>query len=636
VTTGPVGDAPPNATAAPRPWAGRAPSDALGPAAARRALIARVRRRPAWLVASVAAGTLAGLAALPQALLLTGILDGAFLGGRDLSALRAPLLWLAVVVAGRAAALFAATHAGHRAGARVARDLRGELTARLLERGPAYLERHASGALGAEVLEGVDRVEPFVARFLPQAALIVLVPTAIALGVLRLDLLAGLILLTTGPLIPLFLWLLGALAERRAQRQWRALSLLSAQAQDALQGLETLRLFGRASAHESAMARAGERYRRVTLDVLKVAFLSGFALEMLAMLGTAMVAVAVGLRLANGALTFPVALATLLLAPEFYLPFRQLGAHHHAAMEGIAAMRDLLAHGIGAEEPGTDVPAPGLATATAVADAPTRPGERASTEAPGRAAPTPVAVTLRGVHARYPGSDRDALRALDLDIGPGGITALVGPTGAGKSSLARLLIGTLPPSAGTVLVDGAPRPGFGDEAWRARLAFVPQRPHLFTGSVLTNLRLARPDATQDEIIEAARLAEADAFIRTLPQGYATVLGEDGRDLAGGERQRLAIARAFVRRADLVILDEISAHLDAPTERAIGRAVDRLARRATVLVIAHRLATVRRADRIAVVSGGCVVEQGTHDQLAARGGLYARLTGEIPVAPTGTR
>jgi ATP-binding cassette subfamily B protein len=154
--------------------------------------------------------------------------------------------------------------------------------------------------------------------------------------------------------------------------------------------------------------------------------------------------------------------------------------------------------------------------------------------------------------------------------------------------------------------------------------------------VLSNLRLARPDATLDEIIEAARLAEADAFIRTLPQGYATVLGEDGRDLAGGERQRLAIARAFVRRADLVILDEISAHLDASTERALGRAVDRLARRATVLVIAHRLATVRRADRIAVVSGGCVVEQGTHDQLAARGGLYARLTGEIPVAPTGTR
>jgi ATP-binding cassette subfamily C protein CydD len=384
------------------------------------------------------------------------------------------------------------------------------------------------------------------------------------------------------------------------------------------------------------MARVGERYRHATLDVLKVAFLSGFALELLAMLGTAMVAVTVGLRLASGALPFPVALATLLLAPEFYLPFRQLGAHHHAAMEGVAAMRDLLAHGIGAERPGAVAAARGLTPVAADPGVPARPVAGAGTVPTGRAAPAPVVVTLRGVRARYPGSDRDALRGLDLDLGPGGVTALVGPTGSGKSSVARLLIGTLTPSAGTVLVDGAPLPGFGDEAWRARIAFVPQRPHLFAGSVMDNLRLARPDATLDEIAEAARLAEADAFIRALPQGYATVLGEDGRDLAGGERQRLAIARAFVRQADLVILDEISAHLDAPTERALGRAVDRLARRATVLVIAHRLATVRRADRIAAVSEGRVVEQGTHDQLSARHGLYARLTGEIPVAAAEAR
>jgi len=634
VTTGPVGEAAPQATAARSSGARRAPGDPLGPAAARHALIARVRRRPVWLVASVAAGTLAGLAALPQALLLTGVLDGAFLRGRDLLALRTPLVWLAVVVAVRAAATSLATHAGHRAGARVAHDLRADLTARLLERGPAYLERHASGGLGAGILEGVDRVEPFVARFLPQAALTALVPAGIVLGVLRLDLLSGVILVATGPLIPLFLWLLGTLAERRAQLQWRALSLLSAQALDALQGLETLRLFGRAAAHETAMARVGERYRHATLDVLKVAFLSGFALELLAMLGTAMVAVTVGLRLASGALPFPVALATLLLAPEFYLPFRQLGAHHHAAMEGVAAMRDLLAHGIDAAPP--DGVAAGRTPVAAVPGAPARPVAGTGPVPSGRAGAAPVVVSLRGVRARYPGSDRDALRGCDLDIGPGGVTALVGPTGSGKSSVARLLIGTLTPSAGTVLVDGAPLPGFGDEAWRARLAFVPQRPHLFAGSVLDNLRLARPDATLGEIAEAARLAEADAFIRALPQGYATVLGEDGRDLAGGERQRLAIARAFVRQADLVILDEISAHLDAPTERALGRAVDRLARRATVLVIAHRLATVRRADRIASVSEGRVVEQGTHDQLRARRGLYARLIGELPVAAAEAR
>jgi len=568
-------------------------------------------------VLSVVAGTVGGVAAVPQALLLTTVLDGAFLLGRGLPALRGPLAWLLVVVVVRAAAVLLGTQAGHHAGERVARDLRAELTARLLGRGPAYLEQHASGGLGAELLEGVDRVEPFVARFLPQAALTVVVPTLIAVVVMRLDLLSGLILATTGPLIPLFLWLLGSLAERRAQRQWRALGLLSAQALDALQGLETLRLFGRARAHEDAMARVGERYRHATMDVLKIAFLSGFALELLAMLGTAMVAVAVGLRLAAGDLPFDVALATLLLAPEFYLPFRQLGAHHHAAMEGVAAMRDLQVRLGGVQ----DAPGP----------TPTRPvvagGDRPN--APRVPPAGPASVTLHGIRARYPGSDKDALNGLDLAFGPGGVTALVGPTGSGKSSVARLLIGTLTASEGSILLDGAPQATVAPEAWRARLAFVPQRPHLFAGSVLDNLRLARPDAAPEEVARAAREAGADEFIRSLPQGYATVLGEDGRDLSGGERQRLAIARAFVRHADLVILDEITSHLDPRTEEALSHTVRRLAQQGTVLVIAHRLATVRHADRIAVMDYGRVVELGTHAELLARPGLYARLVGRVP-------
>jgi ATP-binding cassette, subfamily C, bacterial CydD len=607
-----------------------------GATEARRALLARARRHPGWLVVSVVAGTLAGLVAIPQARLLTAVLNGGFLLGRDLPALSGALVWLLAAVVFRAAAIYLSTSAGHRAGERVARDLRSEVTARLLGRGPAYLEHHASGKLSAEVLEGTGRIEPYVARFLPQAALTVIVPVLVALYVLHLDPISGVILLVTGPLVPLFLWLLGTLAEQRAQRQWRALSILSAQALDALQGLETLRLFGRATDHEQAMARGGERYRRTTLDVLKVAFLSGFALELLAMLGTAMVAVTVGLRLATGELSFSVALTTLLLAPEFYLPFRQLGAHHHASMEGVAAARDLLAH-LAQEAPTPAAVAPEPAAGTPgrrgppghPADASTGRGAAAASTRQAPAGPQNAAglrIALRRIHARYPGADHDALRGLDLELGPAGITALVGPTGAGKSSVARLLIGTLAARSGTLLADGAPVDPTTSDRWRQRLAFVPQRPHLFEGTVLDNLRLGDPVADRNTVVEAARRAEADAFIRALPQGYDTPLGENGLDLSGGERQRLAIARAFVRDAELVILDEITAHLDTRTEGALAHAVKRLSKRSTVLVIAHRLSTVRAADRIAVLVDGVVLETGRHAELTARGGWYARLTG----------
>lgn len=573
-------------------------------------LVDRARRRPVWLWTSVVAGVVVGAAALPQALLLGQILTGAFLEARGWGTLRRPLLALLMVVVARGVATFVATSAGHRAGERVARGLREDATAHLLAQGPSHLERLASGGLTATLLEGTERVRPFVARFLPQAALTLIVPALIALYVLRMDLVSGCILLVTGPLIPLFLWLLGSLADARAQRQWRALGVLSAQALDALQGLETLRLFGRAHAHENAMAAAGERYRGATLGVLRVAFLSGFALELLAMLGTAMVAVTVGLRLASGEVSLERALTTLLLAPEFYLPFRQLGAHHHAAMEGVAAVRELMSQL--PSDAGPRSPTPPAPAGTGVDPDRVDPQRR------------PPAVSLRRVHARYPGATREALRGLDLDLPAGEITALVGPSGAGKSSVARVLLGTLRTSAGSVTVDGRPLDALASESWRRRLAWVPQRPHLFNGSVLDNLRLGWPEAPLDVVVRAARQAEADAFINRLPSGYDTLLGEDGLDLSGGERQRLAIARAFVRDADLVILDEATSHLDAGLEEAFTRALQRLTRRSTVLLIAHRLPAARSARHVAVVVDGRVEEAGAARELLAGGGSLARL------------
>ncbi len=588
-----------------------------GPGRARRELAARVLRRPSGLAAAVVLATAAGVLAIPQAHLLARTLDTAFVRRTPPPGVGPTLLVLGVVIAVRAILLGAAAWGSARGADTVARELRAELTAELVRGGPLALERRPAGALAAVVVEGVDRLQPFLARFAPQVAVTLLVPATLALYLLTLDAWSAVVLLVTGPLVPLFMFLLGTLAERRAQRQWRALSVLSAHLLDALQGLETLRLFGRARDHEAAVDRASDAYRRSTLDVLRVAFLSGFALELLAMLGTAMVAVTVGIRLVDGGLPFVVAMEVLLLAPEFFLPFRALGAHHHAAMEGVAAMEEILAHLSGEVAPA----GPGAATG---------PGPVPSAPAV-RRRPGPPSIAFEGLHARYPGSAEDALRGVNAALHVGGVTALVGPSGAGKTTLVRVLLGMLEGCEGSVLVDGMPLAQLDPARWRARLAYVPQHPHLFDATVLDNLRLGRPDAPIEEVRAAARAAEIDATIRSLPLGYATPLGEDANGLSGGERHRLAIARALVRDADLVVLDEPTAYLDPATEASIGRAVARLAADRTVLLVAHRLATARAADRILVMDGGRIVEQGRHRELAAAGGVYSDLLGRPKAA-----
>ena len=572
-----------------------------------RRLIALARDSRAAFLLTVILGFIAGLLTIWQAWLFTQVVDRAFLGGASLAALRGLLGMLVGVILLRAALAWGTEAGARRIASRVKADLRARLLAHIEALGPAYTTSERTGSLNAALVEGIEALDAYYSQYLPQLVLAALVPVSILVFVFPLDWLSALVLLLTAPLIPLFMMLIGKGAEAVTRRQYETLSRLSAHFLDSLQGLTTLKLFGRSREHAAEVAEMSDRFRDATLSVLRITFLSALALELLATLSTAVVAVEVGLRLLEGRMLFTQALFLLVIAPEFYIPLRMLGLRFHAGMSGTSAARRIFAI--------LDTPLP----------APPRTGSAAA----GSEADEAALVSLRGVTFAYPDSEAPALDNLTLDIPRGKHVALVGRSGAGKSTLFQILLGFLHPQSGQILVDGRPLENIPPEAWRERLAWVSQTPYLFNTTVAENIRLARPDAAEEEVVAAARAARLDAFIRSLPQGYQTVVGERGLRLSGGERQRLALARAFLKDADLLLLDEPTANLDPVNEALLYEATRRLlaSGERTVITIAHRLETVRQADLILVLEDGRLAERGTHAELLARGGLYASMLGE---------
>jgi len=465
--------------------------------------------------------------------------------------------------------------------------------------GPGYTKGERTGELVATAVEGIERLDAYVGRYLPQMALSAFIPLLVAAYVLPFDWISAVLLLVSAPAIPVLMVLVGSHAEKHMQRQWSALSRMSAHFLDVLQGLPTLKAFGRGAAERERVAKVSGEFRERTLEVLRYAFLSGFVLEFIATLSIALVAVALGVRLLIGSIAFEPAFLVLLLAPEFFRPLRELGVHRHAGMEGKAAAERIFEI--------LNTPAP------------VNPGSGAATKLGDR-----LEIELGDVGYTYPESGRPSLSGINLTLPAGSCTALVGRSGAGKSTLVNLLMRFVDPEHGRISANGIPITDLPVELWRENLALVPQRPYLFYGTVLENIRLARPAATREEVERAAELAGAAEFIDRLPQGYDTGTGERGVRLSGGEAQRLAIARAFLKDAPVLIMDESTSSLDPESERLIGDALEILMRDRTVLVIAHRLNTVYRADHIAVLDDGYLVETGTHAGLIERGGPYARL------------
>lgn len=552
------------------------------------------------LVMAVGLGTLAGFVLVSQALAISQVVAGVFLGGKTLDDARPLLLVLLALSLVRAVLTWGSEVSAQHVAGRVKHALRQRLAGHLLVLGPAYARGERSGELTNTIVEGTEALEAYFSQYLPQLAMAALVPLTILAFVFPIDLISGLVLLFTAPLIPIFMVLIGDAASRLTQRQWSSLSRMSAHFLDVLQGLTTLKLLGRSREQAQTIAMISQQFRGATLRVLRLAFLSALVLEMVATIGTAIVAVEVGLRLLYGHLTFERAFVVLLLAPELYLPLRTLGARFHAGMSGVEAAKRIFEI--------LDTPAP-----VAV------PIDR------GRCLPDlRYAIRFQDVSFAHGDSQRDAVRGATFHISPRQKIAIVGPSGSGKSTITQLLLRFIDPDRGLITVDGHPLASLDPSAWRARVAWVPQNPYLFNASVEENIRLARPAAGRQEVERAALLAHAHGFIQALPLAYDTPIGERGARLSGGQAQRIALARAFLKDAPLLILDEATANLDPDTESQIQASMSRLLQDRTALVIAHRLGTVRDADAILVMADGRIVEAGSHEALLAAGGLYCRM------------
>ncbi|MER5773234.1 thiol reductant ABC exporter subunit CydD [Streptomyces sp. NPDC002039] len=540
-------------------------------------LLRYARSTRLFLGAVVALGLVGAGLVVGQAMLIAEIVVGAFEKGLDGEALRTPLLLLAAVALGRGLIAWLTELAAHRASAAVKSELRGRLLDRAADLGPGWLSGQRTGSLVALATRGVDALDDYFSRYLPQLGLAIVVPVAVLARIVTEDWVSAAIIVVTLPLIPLFMILIGMATQSRMDRQWRLLSRLSGHFLDVVEGLATLKVFGRAKAQAESIRKITDDYRQATMRTLRIAFLSSFALELLATLSVALVAVTIGMRLVHGDLDLYTGLVILILAPEAYLPLRQVGAQYHAAAEGLAAAEEIFE----------------------VLETPVARGGGSVVPPAG----TPLRIALDGVAVRYEGRGEDSPGPVSLVVEPGECVALTGPSGAGKSTLLQVLLGFVEPTAGRVSVAGVDLADLAPEQWRERIAWVPQRPHLFAGTIAENVRLARPDASDDAVAEALADAGAREFVSALPRGADTVLGEGGVGLSAGQRQRLALARAFLADRPVLLLDEPTAALDGETEAAVVEAVRKLAVGRTVLLVVHRPALLAVANRVVAVGAG---------------------------------
>lgn len=574
-----------------------------------RQLLRQTKSNSLALLFTVIPGILTAGFTVLQAHFTAGLINAAFLGGADLGQLTLPLWMLAGVLLLRALFQFLTDIHSASLGIAVKEKLRLAIITRINHLGPVYANRETSGELASILTDGIEALDPYFSQYIPQLILAAFIPVVILVNILPQDLLSFFILLVTAPLLPVFMYLLGSMSEKSTRQQWQQLSRLGSFFYDTIQGLQLLIALNQSKNRGEEIARHDNQHRQLTMDVLKLTFLSAFVLEFISTISTAVIAVAIGLRLLYGGMDYTTALFILLLTPEFYLPLRHLGVRFHAGMSGRAASIRIFQLLAGEED----------IQPRQVIYLPTSSQKITSDET---ACYFPI--SFHEVSAKYPDSNQQVLKDISFDIQQNEHVALVGRSGMGKTSLTYLLMRLLVHEKGEIKFGNQLIEELGEEEVSRLFSWVPQSAYIFSGSLEDNISLFAPHIDLDRVKEAARAARLEAFIHTLPEGYATRMGERGIRISVGQAQRLALARAFYRDTPILVLDEPTSSVDPETENDLVESLRLLTKGKTVVTIAHRLATVQASDQILLLERGQIVEHGKHASLLAAGGIYSRL------------
>ncbi|GAE37110.1 thiol reductant ABC exporter subunit CydD [Halalkalibacter akibai] len=557
--------------------------------------LAMAQRRHYYTLSSLA--VIVSLLIVLQAYLIVSIVDGLFLDKQTFDQVVYLLLVLLVVLLLRSSASYWTNLIGGKMAANVKMDYRKKLLDSYKNTTLTASYQGQSGGKVSVMLEAVDELDPFYSKYIPQRLMSTIVPVVILIVIFSQHWYSGVIILLTAPFIPIFMMIIGAKTQKKSEEKLESLSLFSGRFLDTLQGLVTLKLYGRSAHYKAVIQKSSLDFRDTTMNILKIAFTSSLMLELISMLSIGLVALELGLRLVVfKEISFFTAFFILLLVPEFYQSLKDLGSAFHAGRSSTGAVEKIEQELLKKEK-----------------------------EIKWGTAPFPKKITLiELVNVQYQ-YEKQGFRLENINalIREGEQVAIVGKSGSGKSTLLNVLAGLLQPDDGSLLVNKSERSTFKEQAWFKEISYITQHPYLFSGTISENIALGL-NASQQEIKEAAKKAGISSLIELMPAGYDTEIGEGGRGLSGGEKQRIALARAFLRKPKIVLFDEPTTGLDLRTEQLLQQSMREMAKECTVITVAHRLQTIKQASTIWFLEKGRLLGQGTHEQLRTNNSAYRQL------------